>query len=861
MRIQLKVERDHFGKPFTASFVMMLLILLSIWSMFSYGHHDLAPTRKEVWGNGPLVNRSVVELTLNEGFDQITGPDFLMVTGSGAPDLFYDPNYQWREGGKNFDLPYGNHTFTAAYPSGHTDKVKITFVHYYLDTNFGYATLTCQDINFNSLIYGKEFFDITIFAENRSGISKATLRLRILNVNDAPVRSSSEDFYSIAFHEDTVHHGINRKNMMPNEIFSDPADPFDTLTFKVEPVNDNALNIEVDCALDGSNISFRPKENWSSQYLIPSERLSGGNHKEMNKYFAKFLFNISDQDGARVPARDSEFYVYIIPVNDPPVMDDLQEISFKQDTLVKIQYSGTDPDMEFGQTIRFNHNLTTSIFERTGEQIEFIEDIGYKFDHEKGIVEFKTNNKLVGRYDISAWVRDRSTLPQTPPDYPLTPYPVYANYTLVIENVNDPPTAIIDSPFSNFPYNTSYPIEFNASRTRDPDLIHGQELNYTWLLNGRIIGYGMVLLTIVPNDGFYNVTLNVTDGHTFSLDHRDITVRRARVYGEIFKGRTFDHEHSDPQDDQLVLRYSQEGVTISYEDMDSIDIVSIKGIKVAESSYRVTARFSQPLEFVYTGEKTQEPTLNIYFVKPEFIEDPPQITHEMVPGYSFRHPPSAHRYARIELDLRTREVIYSNTQIFPQVRLLSDRMGVEVTFTLVEMDQLGIIPDFKIFARAYMKTVLTNVKGSTTIIQSYDTIGHNASEPVTEVYGSNNEDNGEKQLSSSTIVLIGALIIITLMILVIVGVLIVISKRKKEETPPPDSNAEPNDDDLDMIMSGGIASAPAPQPMASTSQPARSELLDGTSSPSSDKVTPDDLPPQKMEGTPASDPNDAVSQE
>lgn len=813
---------SHFSKRMKAcratlitSTFAALIVILSLSPSISYGSDVSVPTRKEVWGNGPIVNRSVVELTLYEGFSEITSPDFLIVTGKGAPDMFFDPNYQWKEGGSNFDLPYGNHTFTARYPGGYGDKVKITFIHYYQDINFGYTTLTCLDTNFNSIIYGKEYFDITILAENRSGISKATLRLRILNVNDAPIRSSSEDFYSIAFPEDTTYNGINKKGMMPNEIFSDPADPFDTLTFKIEPANANALNIDVELELDGSNITFRPNKDWCSQYLPPGERLSGGNHKEINKYFAKFIFNVSDQDGARVPARDSEFYVYVTPVNDPPVMDDMGEISFKQDTLVRIQYSGSDPDIDFGQSIRFNHNLTTSIFEQTKEQIEFIEELGYRFDPEKGTVEFKTNNKLVGRYEIAAWVRDRSTLTQTPPDYAPTPYPVYANYTLIIENVNDPPLALIDSPFPNFPYNTSFPIEFNGSRTRDPDLIHGQELNYTWLLNGRVIGYGMVLRVIVPNEGFYNVTLNVSDGYTFSLDHRDITVRRARVYGEIFKGLTFDHEHTDPENDHLILRYSQQGIRITYEDMDSIDIVSIKGVKVAESSYRVTARFARTLDFVYTGEKTQEPTLNIYFVKPEFKEEPPQITSEMVPGYSFRHPPSGYRYSRVEIDLRTREVVYSNTQITPQIRLLNDRMGIEITFTLVELDQIGVMPDFKLFARAYMKTVLTDVKGSTTIVQSYDTIGHNASDPVTEEYGDQNVNGKGKEISTSTIILIGVLVVVILILLVIVAIVIVMSRNKTDEPTEPPAYIDRKDDELDIAMSGRIASAPAPQPLPS----------------------------------------------
>jgi len=397
--------------------VLTMIIISSVAAITAVtgmdtGENLAPPPRKEVWGNGPIVNRSIVEITLYEGFEQMVSPDSVIMTGSGWPtDVFYDPNHQWREGGKkNFDLPVGNETFTAAYPGGFGDRIKIDFIHYFQDVNFGYTTMTCLDENFNSIIYddltGKDHFTITLFAENRSGISKAELRLSILNVNDAPRKTSDEDSYSIAFPEDTSFRGLNEKHMDPLEIFSDTADPFDVLTFRIEPANGLAQHIETELEPNGTGLRFIPEENWSCPYLPPNQRLSGDNRKDWDKYFAKFIFNVSDPSGARVSDYNSKFFVYVIPVNDEPTMVELGNVTFKEDTKVKIAYGGSDPDTDYEQRIWFNHDLTTVVYHQTGTQLEFDDAANYRYDMNTGVCEFTCDNDLVGVYNITAWIRE-----------------------------------------------------------------------------------------------------------------------------------------------------------------------------------------------------------------------------------------------------------------------------------------------------------------------------------------------------------------------------------------------------------------------------------------------------------------------
>jgi hypothetical protein len=219
----------------------------------------------------------------------------------------------------------------------------------------------------------------------------------------------------------------------------------------------------------------------------------------------------------------------------------------------------------------------------------------------------------------------------------------------------------------------------------------------------------------------------------------------------------------------------------------------------------------------------------------------------MVPGYSFDHPPAGYRYSRLEIDLRTMSVIYKGaTTVFPQVQPFMDRTGIIVTLTLVELDQLSVLPNFDLFARAHVRTDVKDATGGTTITQSYDTIGYNASAPVTIPTEKSDTTDKGSSLSTGTLVLIGVVVILFLLIIV-VGILAYVLTRKKEPEAPPMPIVKP-EDELDLLMrtpaKPTLAPAPQPQgiqpalaPQSAPALPAAQNEVEGASTPAPQNPT------------------------
>lgn len=790
-------NRTRF-RPVTALF--LVLILASFFPFLSLGNgmqiSDNIPTRDE---EGPIVNRSVVEITLHEGYGQLES-SYLNATGFGAEDIFYDPNYEWKEGD---DIPYPLKAFEARYPSGFNSDntpIEISIVTYYLDTNFGMVTITENREDWNTRLYSGDWFEITLIGRNRTGESEATLKIRVLNVNDRPTRISDKDYFSIKMPEDGSYIGINKDHDMINEIFGDNKDPFDTLTYTYEIVNDLAENITVELTPNGSFVKFIPEENWSCPYLPNNQRLKGRNIGGYMQKFAVFRFNCSDQDGKYV--RD-ELYVYVEPINDVPEMEPTGEVNALEDELVSIQLEGTDIDID--QTLVYGTNLTTSIYEETQEQIEFQEE--YFWDSQTGLMEFMTNNDLVGSYRVMAYVQDKSTEPGRP-DYPPTPYRIYQNFTLNVINVNDDPLARLDQPISTFVYNTSSVIEFNASRSSDIDLVHGDELNYTWTKDGEVLGYGKLIYRTISEVGEYNITVNVTDKEgAYSVAWVNIEVEKARVPGEIFQGKDMERTHTDNNTAIVISRKAQgdREVTLFEGGPYALDVSSVRGTKNG-AIYKVRVMFGEELDFLFTEEITQEPKLELYFLTPDFNETRVELNPQKALDYEFPVPFSNVRYTRLEFDLKGPSATYPPSIVpLDTIRMLDDGMGVEITLTVVEMDDLGIKPDFDLYAVAQMKTTIKDVNGVTLeVLNSWDSTGLNTEEPVitdaTEV-----DDNG----GDGSDFPIGVVIIIVLMLIVvaaIIAVLVFLMKGKKEGEEEPAAPAQPQQSVEDEIFGGPVDS-------------------------------------------------------
>ena len=646
---------------------------------------------------------------------------------------------------------------------------------------FSYATLECINTTFNSILYkqmfDEEYFDIVVFAENRSGISKCTIHIEITNVNNPPDRFGSGDFFSIMMDEDTSFNGINMDGKQLRDVIYDRYDPYDTLTYQVEKLNYLADNITVDLESDGSNITFTPADNWCCPYVKSTNRLKGRD----DTTFAEYRFNITDQAGGRYLS--DSFWVYVKPVNDEPVMENIPSFSFSEGETVLIDMDADDPDLGWEQELRFATNITQAVYDNTGVQLEFFEVDGeeYDFDEDEGILEFPTNNEIVGTIPVEARVMDRSTVSHS--DYRSTPYPVYSNFTIHISNVNSPPTAIMDSPVTTLKYNTTGLIEFNASRSGDDDLIHGQELNYTWFMNGEILGYGMVLKSRIGEEGTHNITLVVSDGEFTSEVSRDIQVLRTIVPGEKFRQANIDRSYpSDEEGDAVVVFQSEEKKSITIGGKNSLDITSLKGV-LEGAKYRITVRFNKEWTFLDTQTK-HEPILKVYFMKPSFEEDPPIITLETIKSNNnFQSPPGSFIYRTVEVDLRLEQILRpTSDNINPQVRMLSNNKGLELTMTVVEMDYMGVEPDFELFASAHLRTTKEVSEGESEFYESWDTAGFNSKEPATQPTEETEvEENGDE---SNLGIIIAIIIAVLIILIVIIGVVIVIIKAssgKKDE--------------------------------------------------------------------------------
>ncbi|MBN1390110.1 MAG: hypothetical protein JXA22_05655 [Candidatus Thermoplasmatota archaeon] len=828
------LDRSFYGIMLALLFVLSSIMIISRDETTVVA---LEPSR----GAGPQVNRSSVVITLYEGFDEFSG-QYFYGTGKGSLDLFFDPNYNWKEG----EIPYPHKAFEVEYPVGYdrtNTPIGITFVTSHYDTSFAMATVKCNNFDFNSYIYGQDHFKITVKAWNSTGSSTAELWFQVLNVNDPPTVISEKDFFSIAMNEDSHYEGINGDHDQLDDIFGDNRDQDDTLTFTYEPMNALAgpENIVVDLEPDGSSVVFTPQPDWACPYVPTTDRLKGRNYRPggeltWSDFFAHFRFNCSDLEGAYVTG---DLYVYVGPVNDVPVMEFMEHFYVNEDIKAVLQFTATDVDPEQEQVLRYGTNITTIIYEYSGVQLEFTE--GYLFDTKTGKLEFKTENKMVGDYPVSAWVNDRpSEELGSKGDYPVTPYKVYSNFTLHIVNLNDPPTAVMDSPIETFVYNTMEPVEMNATRTTDPDMIHGQVLTYKWSVNGEPVGEGMVMEHLFDQKGEYTVTLNVTDGEFHSTISRKIEVEKTRVLGEIFEGKDIDRSYTDNISEALVLHRNQDEMFMEFDSLESVDIRTVDGYRDPSNPniYKLKVVFGKRMDFLFTEDFLQEPVLNIYFLKPDFVEDKVAPKDSDIPTYNFPVPTSNYRYNKISFDLRQISVIYYPiTDKVPSIRKLDTEMGVEITLTVAELDEMNIDPDFVIYVTADMKTTVTEGSGRITIIKSWDAAGFGAKVPQVDVGTSDGEVDGNDDLNPLVIIIPVILLVLIVVAVVVLVILMFVKKEKKEELPP--VYIPPPDQSLDDMIFGNTQKPMTAEQMYGKPQAQDQPLPPGP--------PPEGLPPLKPE--------------
>ncbi|MEM2899520.1 MAG: Ig-like domain-containing protein [Thermoplasmata archaeon] len=96
------------------------------------------------------------------------------------------------------------------------------------------------------------------------------------------------------------------------------------------------------------------------------------------------------------------------------------------------------------------------------------------------------------------------------------------NWTVVVNNVNRPPVALIKSPFSEYKYPSSLPIEFSC-RAYDPDK---EVVVIEWRLGGLFLS-NEEKFSVPIKAGKHTIELKVSDGNLTSIDKRTFIVENA----------------------------------------------------------------------------------------------------------------------------------------------------------------------------------------------------------------------------------------------------------------------------------------------------------------------------------------------
>lgn len=224
-----------------------------------------------------------------------------------------------------------------------------------------------------------------------------------------------------------------------------------------------------------------------------------------NDYVGMLSINISISDNnesgsSRTPDPSngslSDYINLIIEVhntNDGPKLIPIEEIICSEDQWFNFTLNVTDDDLEFGDEFSFSTNLTTEIN-------SLIPGKNYEFNEITGKVSMLPNNDMVGEYWTTFEVTDKEGAADS------------QNVKIIINNVNDAPSAVISWPLNEEKFNTTTLIYFDGTNSTDDDLIHDDRLKFQWSSNiSGNLGTNQKFFKKIKDAGWHKITLTVTD--------------------------------------------------------------------------------------------------------------------------------------------------------------------------------------------------------------------------------------------------------------------------------------------------------------------------------------------------------------
>ncbi|MGA1866146.1 MAG: hypothetical protein ACMUFK_01620, partial [Thermoplasmatota archaeon] len=281
----------------------------------------------------------------------------------------------------------------------------------------------------------------------------------------------------------------------------------------------------------------------------------------------------------------------------------------------------------------------------------------------------------------------------------------------------------------------------------------------------------------------------------------------------------------------VLHRNNQNEMFMEFDSPESVDIRTVDGYRDPSNPnmYKIKVVFGKKMEYLFTEYVQQEPVLNIYFLKPDFVEDKVAPTDSDIPTYTFPVPTSNYRYNKIQFDLRQISVIYYPiADKVPSIRKLDTDMGVEITLTIAELDQMNIYPDFILYVTADMKTTVTEPSGKITVINSWDAAGYGANVPQVDIGTSGDDGDGKDGLNPLVIIIPVIIILVILIALLVLLILLLGKKGKKDDKDEPEPiYVPPQDQSLDDMIFGNTPQKMTAEQMYGPPQPQGEAVAQG----------------------------------
>jgi hypothetical protein len=203
------------------------------------------------------------------------------------------------------------------------------------------------------------------------------------------------------------------------------------------------------------------------------------------------IFNVTVMDSGGLKDR-KQCTITVTERDEPPVILPLANMTVDEDRDVKFKINVTDQDA--GDTFTYSSDWPLLSINATGW------------------ASLRADDRDIGAHIVTITVRDRSNLTAT------------ATMTITVRAVNEAPSNVtIVSPANGTKFKQGALVQLSGNASD----VDGDALNYTWLSDGTVIGYGKSLSTKALGPGRHELTLSVSDGN--------LTAASAPVQIEITK--------------------------------------------------------------------------------------------------------------------------------------------------------------------------------------------------------------------------------------------------------------------------------------------------------------------------------------